>query len=177
MCLLHDAKKTIQSRCHIWRRQRGNDQFVLLENVLRRNWDRSYVKFGYYAPLKAPSSFICVWFTPTGMLFPVAGTTGCLQPVGTGPSEGKKPPQWRWSSTSQLFPFQFFNTQPIVLGKTHGGTEGQWRQLLQLGPTENHGIFHLPGVSEINHKGLPICKLNGFISWKTSRTSIRRPIL
>lgn len=37
-------KKKIKSRCHIWRRQMGNYQFVLLKNVPKREWDRSYMK-------------------------------------------------------------------------------------------------------------------------------------
>lgn len=36
--------KTIKSCCHIWRRQVGNYQFVLLKNVPKRNDERSYTK-------------------------------------------------------------------------------------------------------------------------------------
>lgn len=37
-------KKKVKSLCHIWRRQMGNHQFVLLKNVPKREWYRSYMK-------------------------------------------------------------------------------------------------------------------------------------
>lgn len=66
------------------------------------------------------------WFTPTGKAALYSREDRDLQPHGHRPPHGH-PPFWRkeapqrgWSSTAQLFPFQFSYSQPIAPGKLTG---------------------------------------------------------
>lgn len=151
-CLPQNSKKKIKSRCHTWRRQMGNYQLVLLKNVPKREWDRSYMKcllqgrrlfnlfFFVFKQLQLSQEGQTAWtpwaLTPLIRVGPAANNWACLPPLSS------------FSSLPSL-------EETSWVDRTDSSCSSV---LLRI-----YRTFHLVEASEINYQGLTIYKLNGFL--------------